>query len=848
MAEAFTGVEKKKPVKEVFDKLYYGPAPESADSFDDWLKQQDKKLGFFINNEWRKPADRKTEAVISPATEEELCRVIQGNQQDVDEAVEAAGRGFSSWSALSGAERAKFIYSLARHVQKHARILAVCESLDNGKSFRETKNADVKLLVRHLYHHAGWAALMDDEMADFKPLGVVACVVPWNFPLMLLAWKICPAIAMGNTVVVKPAPNTMLSALLFAQICAEAGLPPGVLNVVTCDNPTASYLVDHPAVAKIAFTGSTAVGQLIRRRIAGTGKVVTMELGGKSPFIVFDDADLDSAVEGVVDSIFFNQGQVCCAGSRLLIQEGIYEQFLAKVKRRLSVWRLGHSLEKNIDMGPLISKEHQQKVAGYVSRARSEGCEVWQAPVPIPSKGFFFPPTLIIGCTTTNECVAEEIFGPVLTVLTFRGPAEAIKLANNTKYGLAASIWSNDVNLALELAVAVKAGVIWVNTTNQFDAASGFGGYKQSGFGRDGGKEGLYDFVRPKWSTRPVTKIKAPVQSVKWSSQTPTLPASLEESKKAQLQSVLGGTTIDRTPKMYIGGKQARPDGEYSRPIYAHRANARLAAVLGQLNAEQRATEARELLSQVAEGNRKDIRNAVEAAQKAAPGWGKRAAHNRAQICYYIAENLEIRAMEFATRIQAQTGRDIEDCKAEVQESIQRLFYYAAYADKFGGTVQETQLYGVTIAIHEPIGVIAIACPDEYPLLGFISLICPAITRGNAVVVIPSPGSPLCATDLYQVLDTSDLPGGVINIVTGDRDTLAKTLAEHQDVEAMWYFGSEEGCRNVEFASADNMKRSWVSYGQTRNWMSREQGQGTEFLRHSVQVKNIWVPFGVVPP
>jgi aldehyde dehydrogenase (NAD+) len=309
---------------------------------------------------------------------------------------------------------------------------------------------------------------------------------------------------------------------------------------------------------------------------------------------------------------------------------------------------------------------------------------------------------------------------------------------------------------------------------------------------------------------------------------------------------------VDRTPKVYIGGSQKRPDGEYSRVIYGKRAHNRLRAIVGHLGAEAKndadSSERRNVLAQVAEGNRKDIRNAVEAAHKAAGGWGKRAAHNRAQICYYIAENLQIRSREFAQRIHDQTGREVESCEEEVRESIQRLFHYAAYADKLGGVVQETTLYGVTLAINEPVGVIGIACPDEFPLLGFVSLIAPAIVRGNTVVVVPSPDSPLCATDLYQVFDTSDLPGGVVNIVTGERDVLSRTLAEHQDVEAIWYFGGEQGSRNVEYAAADNMKRSWVNFGKHRNWLDRRQGQGHEFLVRSIEVKNIWVPIGVVPP
>jgi aldehyde dehydrogenase (NAD+) len=403
--------------------------------------------------------------------------------------------------------------------------------------------------------------------------------------------------------------------------------------------------------------------------------------------------------------------------------------------------------------------------------------------------------------------------------MTFRGPEEAIKLANNTYYGLGASVWTENISLALECAVSIKAGTVWVNAHNLFDGAAGFGGYRESGFGRDGGREGLFEYVKPSWQTRPQVTLNFPTTEAIWTSE------SAQLALPAEAKTTLGvvPTTINRTHKMYYGGKQARPDGNYSRPI---------------LSPEGK------VLGEVGEGNRKDIRNAVRAAHKAAPGWGKRAAHNRAQICYYLAENLNVRLEEFASKIAAQTGRSLDDAREEVETSIERLFFYAAYADKYGGEVQETNLYGLTCKIHEAVGVIGIACPDEYPLLGFISLVAPALVRGNCVVAIPSPKYPLTACDLYQVLDTSDIPGGVINIITGCRETLTKTLSEHQDIQAMFYFGTQEGSRNVEFAAAQNMKRTWVNYGQTRDWMDVQQGQGVEFLQKCVEIKNIWVPMG----
>ncbi len=815
--------------KEVFESLSYGPCPESQEAVNAWCaRHNDKHFGLFINNEWYTPSDRKYSEVKCPGTHEVICHTMEGTSADVDVAVAAAKTAQVSWAALTPHARAKHMYAIARHVQKHARLLAVLESLDNGKSFRETRDSDVPLVARHFYHYAGWAQLMDTEMKGWKPVGVVGEIVPWNFPIMLLAWKVCPALAMGNTVIVKPASYTRLSALLFAEICAEAGLPPGVVNILTGTGAIGSVLCDHPHVDKIAFTGSTAIGRVLRTRVAGSGKKISLELGGKSPFVVFDSADIDSAVEGCVDAIWFNQGQVCSAGSRLLVQASIAPRFIAKLKRRMDHFRIGHPLEKDIDMGALVDKSQYDGIRGFCERAEAEGAEVYKANVEIPptSTGWYWPPTLITNVSTTSECVRDEIFGPVLSVLTFRSPEEAVALANNTYYGLAASVWTENISLAMEMAISIKAGTVWVNAHNLFDAAAGFGGYRESGYGRDGGREGLYEYVKPAWQTRHVSSLSFPVTAAKWPGENVTacLPSDVK--------SAAGSTRpfIDRTLKMYIGGKQVRPDGEYSRPVY------------------EGGDASKPLIAEVADGNRKDVRDAVEAAHAAKTGWGARAAHNRAQICYYIAENLSARMTEFAERIARQTGRTVQSGVQEVEASINRLFHYGAYADKFGGEVQETQLYGLTCKIHEPVGVIGIACPDAFPLLAFISLIAPALVRGNCVVIIPSPKHPLSATDLYQVFDTSDLPGGVVNIVTGERDVLVRTLAEHQDVEAVWYHGTEQGSSNVEFAAAQNMKRTWVNFGVDRDWMDMEQGQGMEILLRAVEVKNVWVPMGECKP
>jgi aldehyde dehydrogenase (NAD+) len=793
-------------VAEIFKSMDYGPAPESDGPARVWLARHDGQFGLFIDGRWHEPDTGKRFDSIDPATGKVLARVAQAGEASVDAAVQAARRAQPSWLALGGHGRARHLYALARVVQRHSRLLATLESLDNGKPIRETRDIDVPLVARHFYHHAGWAQLMDTELAGMVPVGVVGQVIPWNFPLLMLAWKVAPALAAGNTVVMKPAEFTSLTALLFAELSAQVGLPPGVLNIVTGDGATGALVVGHPGVDKVAFTGSTEVGRIIRKATAGQAKHLTLELGGKSPFLVFNDADLDSAVEGVVDAIWFNQGQVCCAGSRLLLQEDIADAMIAKLRVRMENLRIGNPLDKCIDIGAIVAPVQLARVEALVKQGVDEGATLYQPSWACPKEGCFYPPTLLTNVQPAATLAQEEIFGPVLVTMTFRTPDEAVELANNTRYGLAASVWSESINLALDVAPRLAAGVVWINSTNVFDAACGFGGYRESGFGREGGIEGMFAYLEPAF-TRELPRYDDPA------------PAPTSAPNVVAADGRLG---LDRTPKLYIGGKQVRPDGAYSRPV------------LGPDGA---------LVGEVGDGNRKDVRDAVEAARVAA-GWGAIAAHTKAQILYYVAENLEARADELARRLVAMTGSSRAQADREVQATVSRLFSYGAWTDKFEGRVHNPPMRNVTIAMHEPIGVVGITCPDDAPLLSFVSLVAPAIAAGNTVVVIPSERHPLCATDLYQVFDTSDLPGGVVNIVTGERDGLTKVLAAHDRVDAYWYVGPKPGSKQVEELSVGNMKRTWVNNGLRRDWFSREQGEGREFLRHAVQVKNIWVPYG----
>ena len=799
-------------IPEIFESMSWGPAPESAKPAQEWLLRHDGKFGLYVNGAWWQPKGAERFATLNPATGKKLADITQATAVEVDIAVKAAHRAQPGWWALGGHGRARHLYALARAVQRHSRLLAVVETLDNGKPIRESRDIDIPLVARHFYHHAGWAQLMDTEMPDAVPVGVVGQIIPWNFPLLMLAWKIAPALAMGNTVVLKPAEFTSLTALLFAELADEAGLPPGVLNIITGDGRTGAALVDHAGVDKIAFTGSTDVGRIIRAATAGSGKKLSLELGGKSPFLVMEGADLDSVVEGVVDAIWFNQGQVCCAGSRILVQEALAAPLIAKLRARMETLRVGDPLDKAVDIGAIIAPVQLERIQKLVKQGEEEGAKLWQPSWSVPKEGCFYPPTLFTDVAPASVIAQEEIFGPVVVLLTFRSHAEAVELANNTRYGLAASIWTDNINLALDVAPKIKAGTVWVNCTNVFDAASGFGGYRESGFGREGGREGLREYVKSAGALRRSGGGKA----MKWID-----PAKRAAAKAAAPPRRGAPARIDRTAKLFIGGKQARPDSGYSTPVYANDGR---------------------VVGEVGTGNRKDIRNAVEAAHKAG-GWARATAHTRAQVLYYLGENLSARAAEFGARIAEITGVGAGAAGVEVEAAIRRLWTYAAWADKWDGHVHHTPYRNVTLAMPEPMGVMGIACPREAPLLGFVSLVAPAIALGNTVVVVPSERAPLVATDLYQVIETSDIPAGVVNIVTGLRDELAQVLAAHDDVDAMWYFGSLPGSAAVEKLSAGNLKRTWVNYGKGREWMD-PSSEGKEFLDEATQVKNIWVPYG----
>jgi aldehyde dehydrogenase (NAD+) len=781
-------------IAEKFLTMEYGPAPEDPKEAQAWLERHGRRFGHFINGTSQAPAAGEYFETIDPSNGEKLASVAQGSSPDIDSAVQAARAAFPKWQALTPHVRARYLYALARLVQKHSRLLAVLETMDNGKPIRESRDIDIPLVARHFYYHAGWAQLLNQEFPEYEPCGVVGQIIPWNFPLLMAAWKIAPALATGNTVVLKPAEFTPLTVLVFAELCQEAGLPAGVVNIVTGDGSTGEALVKHPNVDKIAFTGSTEVGRAIRSATAATPKRLSLELGGKSPFIIFDDADLDSAVEGLVDGIWFNQGQVCCAGSRLLMQESIAENLMAKIRDRMSTLRIGLPLDKAIDIGAIVARVQLDRIERMVGQGIAEGATCWQPQVALPARGFYYPPTLLSNVHPTSVVAQQEIFGPVLAAMTFRTPKEAVELANNTVYGLAACIWSENINVALHVAAQLKAGVVWVNCTNLFDASCGFGGYRESGYGREGGKEGLLEYLQPSWfKNAPALSAARPLAA----------PPTEQEPATST-------PAIDRTVKLYIGGKQTRPDSGYSMEV--HSADGRL-------------------LGEASLGNRKDIRNAVEAARKA-EAWAKATSHNRAQILYYCAENLSQRRDEIIRGLTAVVGA--KQAAAELDLSV----------DKFDGAVHNPPFRNIAIAMNEPLGTIGIVCPTEAPLLGFLSLVLPAVAMGNTVVAVPSESYPLITADLYQLFDSSDVPGGVVNIVTGYASQLLKTLAEHDDVDAIWSFVDEAGAIAAKAMSVGNLKQVWTNEGRAIDWFNPKLAEGRWFLEHATQVKNIWVPYG----
>ncbi len=777
-----------------YKNIKYGSALEDNTEVLKWIKEINNPNKNYINGQWISSNTKKSIKVINPATKSKLFNLNISSKEDINKAVKAAKKAYPKWSKLSSFKRSKYLYALARLIQKHSRFLSVLESIDNGKPIRETRDIDIPLVIRHFYYHAGWAAKLKNKI---NPIGVVGQIIPWNFPLLMLSWKIAPAIACGNTVILKPAEYTSLTALFFAELCAKAKLPPGVINIVTGDGSTGQHITNHPLISKVAFTGSTEVGKKIISSTSNSNKKLTMELGGKSPFVVFEDADLDSAVEGVVDAIWFNQGQVCCAGSRLLVQESIEKKFISKLKQRMEKLRIGNPLDKSIDIGAIVAPVQLKKIDQIVKKGIKEGAKLWQPTWSCPKDGLFYPPSLFTNVTPASYISQIEIFGPVLTSLTFRTPSEAIEIANNTSYGLAASIWSENINLALYVAPKIKAGVIWINSTNLFDASCGFGGFKESGFGREGGSEGIRSYC----------KVDLP---------------KVDKIEKNNTKIKINLPDIDRTPKLFIGGKQKRPDSGYSFPLYGID---------------------KSFICDIANANRKDVRDSVEIASKS---FTKQLTnYNRSQILFYLAENLQQREKTFVDLLIILKGISRASALKEFSLSCERLFYYASMADKFEGRVHNPPIRGLTLAMKEPLGVIASILNNSSPLLSLITVMASIFSTGNCSIIVPGQKTSLIAMELYQVLDTSDIPLGFINILSTKHNELNSSLSQHENIEGIWYFDADNKQKSAIIRNTtSNLKRYWCPEEKQIDWQNTSENFLNEFLYQSTHIKNIWIPYG----
>ena len=820
----------------------YAPAPESAAIGRLRDRYQMFVGGRFVDG---RGDDIKT---VNPATEEPLAAVSTAGSGDVDDAVRAARTAYDEiWSRISPAERGKYLYRIARGIAERARELAVVETLDNGKPIKESRDVDVPTAAAHFFYYAGWADKI--QHAGFGPspasLGVAGQVIPWNFPLLMAAWKIAPALAAGNTVVIKPAETTPLSILVLAEIIADAGLPPGVVNIITGAGDIGAALVNHPGIDKVAFTGSTDVGRQIQSSLAGTGRKITLELGGKAANIVFDDAPIDQAVEGIVNGIFFNQGHVCCAGSRLLVQESVADEVNEKLRARIATLRLGDPMDKNTDVGAINSSTQLATIRALADTGEAEGALRWTSPCPVPDRGFYFAPTVFTQVSQSMRIAREEIFGPVLSVLTFRTPDEALAKANNTPYGLSAGVWTEKGSRILGMASSLRAGVVWANTFNRFDPTAAFGGYKESGFGREGGPAGLGAYLNtddddllPSNTERPsaaaVSVTEADVMSeaeILSEAETLSEAAALADAVDVVATEVVSAEGVPATPptdrvpvtktyKLYIGG--AFPRSESGRTYQATGGPA------GSITAN------------VAQGSRKDARDAVVAARKAFKGWSYSTAYNKGQVIYRIAEMLEGRRAQFVELLGGGPNN-----VAAVDAAIDRLVHYAGWTDKLaavlGGANPVAGPY-FSFSTPEPTGVVAAIAPQQDPLLGLVSVIAPIITSGNTLVLIASQDQPLAAIALAEVLATSDVPGGVVNILTGDPNEIAPHLAAHGDVNALDLTGTAGALRTaLERSAAGTIKRVYAPAAQD---FSRTPG--TARLRAFLEIKTVWHPTGAV--
>ena len=740
-------------ILEIYKTMEYGTSVEDQKPAINWLKENKQQLELFIAGQWQAPQGGIYFDNYNPVTAEFLTKVAKAEQSDINSAVTAAKNAQPLWWELSNHTRAQFLSALAQQIQKQAELFSLLETLSSGRTIQMVRSIDLPHMNKLFYHYIGWTHLMEIKLHDYRPMGVVGQIIANGSSLLSLMRKVIPALAMGNSVVLKPALSSSIMAMVFAEICQKTGLPPGVVNIVTGDKQTEVDLSKNGDLNQLSFTGSIESARILRKQTAKTGRKFSFEIEGRTTFIVFEDADLDSVVEELMEKINFQQDGLALTNLRLFVQEGIEEQLVAKIKVRIGKLRVGNPLERTVDISMITSHEQSDEL---------------------------------------KEAVEDRmnIAGSDLVPVSFCTQLEAIGIAGSGYSGSVVSLWTENINLALEVTSLIKAKTIWINKIDTFYLVPS--------------SNIVLDYVQPKW----IAKFKNSLSHQKTTKKV--------ESIQKKSSSAAGYIT-----KLYIGGKQVSPVGGDGVPVYS-------------AHSEQ--------ISVMAVGDSQDIQKAVRAANTAID-WQSTAAHNRAQVLYALAENLTVKTKEFATQISLITSSNQVEAVREVEQSVERLFIYAGLADKSEGDVQQMSKHEITLAIREPLGVMGVICPNEASLLGFISTVIPPLSVGNRVVAVPSSKYPFSATDFYQILEMAEIPDGILNIVTGDQMELSRTLAKHEEVDGIWYFGTEEGSRLVEYESVANLKHTWINHGLNRDWNNYQHSTGEQFLREATKIKNIQLPY-----
>ncbi|XP_075392893.1 aldehyde dehydrogenase family 16 member A1 [Tenrec ecaudatus] len=800
MAETRAGPQ----IREIFNTMEYGPVPESDACALAWLDTQNRQLGHYVNGKWLKPGHRKTVPCLDPITGDSLAVCFEAQAEDVVAAVEAAWTAFTDWSSQAGAQRAQHLTRLAKAIQKHQKLLWTLESLATGRAVREVRDRDMPLAQQLLCYHAGQAYAREKALAGWEPVGVVGLILPPTFSFLEMMRRIVPALAVGCTVVVL-VPPACPTPLLLAQLAGELGAFAGILNVLSGPVHLRSALASHPAVRKVAFCGAVEEGRALRRTMAGAGTELSLALGAESLLLLTETADLDSAVEGVVDAAWSDRSP---GGLRLLIQESVWDEAVRRLQARMRRLRAGRGLDGAVDMGTR-GVAAVARAESYVHQAQRQGAQVFQAG-DVSTDGPFFPPTLISALPPAAPCAQVEVPWPLVLAFPFRTANEALAMGHGLLQGNCASVWSEKLGQALQLGYGLQVGTVWINAHGLSDPAVPMGGYKENVSSQHGGPDGICEYLRP--SATPAHPLHSP-ESL--NCDTFGLPAAsgLLVGPEMLPSSVPRYGCFVKGRFQALGGQNFRPIQDLSGTIHGY----------------------------VAEGTAKDVQAAVEAAHQAAPGWAGQSPEARVALLWVLAAALEHRESALTSCLERQ-GKGPEAAQEEVKRSLECLREWRIPQAQ-GRTLQATGLRGPVLQLQEPLGVLAIMCPDEWPLLAFVTLMATSLTYGNSLVMVPSEDYPLPALEVCQ--EIADLfPAGLVNVLTGSHDHVTRCLALHQDVQALWYFGSAQGSQFVEWASAGNLKSVWVNQGAPRAWDQEAQGAGLEFRLRASRTKTLWLPMG----